>query len=74
MRQELEQNGVDVRINCNVTRIEVEQGRVQAVCVNGRRIPAACVISNANVKSTIFDLVGELTSARVSSKMREPCG
>ncbi len=59
MRRELEQNGVDVRINCNVTRIEVEQGRVRAVQANGKRIPVSCVISNSNVKSTVLDLVGE---------------
>ncbi|MEY3460226.1 MAG: hypothetical protein RL215_3383 [Planctomycetota bacterium] len=60
MRQELVKNGVDLRIRCLVERIEVGPDRkVQAVVANGRRIPCRAVVSNANIRSTIFNLVGE---------------
>ncbi len=58
MHDELIQSGVDVRIRCDVERIEVERGRVAAVIVNGRRIRARSVVSNANLKSTVFNLIG----------------
>jgi len=60
MKKELEANGVDLRIRCLVERIEVTPDRrVAAVVVNGRRIACRAVVSNANLKQTIFDLVGE---------------
>lgn len=58
MKADLERNGVDVRIRCGVERIHVERGRVQGVTVNGRFIRASAVVSNANLKHTIFGLVG----------------
>lgn len=59
MQTEMEKNGVDVRIRCDVERILVEDGAVQAVQVNGRRIGCKAVVSNANLRSTIFQFVGE---------------
>ncbi|HEY5313210.1 MAG TPA: NAD(P)/FAD-dependent oxidoreductase [Pirellulales bacterium] len=58
MRQELEKNGVDLRIRAGVQRVHVRSGRVEGITVNGRYIQARAVISNANLKSTIFNLVG----------------
>ncbi len=58
MHDELIQSGVEVRIRCDVERIEVERGRVAAVIVNGRRIRARSVVSNSNLKSTVFNLIG----------------
>lgn len=60
MKQELLRNGVDLRIRCNVDRVEVTPDRkVSGVVVNGRRIGCKAVVSNANIKQTVFDLVGE---------------
>lgn len=59
MHDELVRNGVDVRIRCGVDRILSENGRVAGVRVNGRDIKARAVVSNANLKSTIFDMLGE---------------
>lgn len=59
MQAEMEKNGVDVRIRCDVERILVEDGAVQAVQVNGRRIGCKAVVSNANLRWTIFQFVGE---------------
>lgn len=59
MQEEMKANGVDVRINCGVERIETEGGRVTGVRVDGRLIEAGAVVSNANLVSTVFKLVGE---------------
>jgi phytoene dehydrogenase-like protein len=59
MRDELLANGVDLRIRCDVEKIHVCAGRVEAVTVGGRRIKTRAVVSNANLKLTIFRLVGE---------------
>jgi phytoene dehydrogenase-like protein len=60
MKAELEKNGVDLRIRCKVEKIEVSPDRqVTGVVVNGRRIRCGAVVSNANVKQTILNLVGE---------------
>lgn len=64
MVQELQNNGVDIRSRCLVERIKVEslnadQSQVTGVWVNGRFIAAKTVISNANLKTTLFHLIGE---------------
>ncbi len=59
MEAELEKSGVDVRIKCDAAKIVVRSGRVEAVEVGGRTIRTGSVVSNANLKSTIFRLVGE---------------
>ncbi|MGQ0634341.1 MAG: phytoene desaturase family protein [Planctomycetaceae bacterium] len=59
MQEEMERNGVDVRIRCLADQIEVDsQRRVTGVKVNGRRIGCRALVSNANLKSTILKLVG----------------
>jgi phytoene dehydrogenase-like protein len=58
MHEDLVRSGVDVRIHCDVEKILVRGGRVVGVRVNGREIAAGAVVSNANLKSTIFQLVG----------------
>jgi len=59
MHQDLLKSGVDVRIRCDVKRINVEHGKVKSVEVNGRTIKCRAVVSNANLKLTILNLVGE---------------
>ncbi len=59
MQKELAASGVDVRINCDVTKIDCRGGRVRSVDVNGRTIKTSAVVSNANLRATIFNLVGE---------------
>jgi phytoene dehydrogenase-like protein len=59
MEEELKRNGVDIRINANVEHIDCQGGRVRSVTVNGRTIGAGAVVSNSNLKQTIFQLVGE---------------
>lgn len=59
MKQELESNGVELFNNAQAERIVVESGRVAGVLVDGRLLAARAVISNANLKHTILQLVGE---------------
>jgi all-trans-retinol 13,14-reductase len=59
IKDELTKNGVDVRIRCLVEKIEFDAGRrASGVIVNGRRIGARAVLSNANLKTTVLKLVG----------------
>ena len=58
MQAEMTRNGVDARIKCDVSKILVENGKVQGVEVNGRTIRCRAVVSNSNLRSTILDLVG----------------
>ncbi len=57
MHQELRRNGVDVRIRCEADEILVEHGRISGVRVWGRTIGARAVVSNANLRATIFQLM-----------------
>ncbi len=56
--QELRRNGVDARIRAGVEAIHIEKRKVAGVTANGRAIRARAVVSNANLKGTIFGLVG----------------
>ena len=59
MKSELEKNGVDVRINCPVEKIDVKDGRVSAVHVGGRTIRTRAIVSNANLRTTVLKMLGE---------------
>lgn len=59
MQAEMVRNGVDARIKCDVTKILVDRRGVRGVEVNGREIRCRAVVSNSNLRSTIFKLVGE---------------
>jgi phytoene dehydrogenase-like protein len=59
MQAELEKNGVDCRIRCDVSKILVGREGVRGVVVNGKEIKCRAVVSNSNLRTTIFDLVGE---------------
>ena len=59
MHEELLKSGVDVRIRCDVEKILVRRGRIEGVVVNGRTIKTRAIVSNANLKATVFNLIGE---------------
>ncbi|MGI9466971.1 MAG: phytoene desaturase family protein [Rubripirellula sp.] len=58
MKKELQANGVDIRINCGVDQIHVQDGKVAAVETHGRRIGCRAVVSNANLRTTILKMIG----------------
>ena len=59
MEKEMINNGVDIRINCNVEKISVRDSTVESVTVNGKEIRTRAIVSNANLRSTIFQLIGK---------------
>ncbi len=59
MGDELKKNGVDVRIKCDVSKIVTGPRGVEGVVVNDRLIKCRSVVSNSNLKNTIFKMVGE---------------
>ena len=59
MRTQMINNGVDLRPNAQVEKILVDNRRACGVVVNGKSIRAKCVLSNANLKTTILKMVGE---------------
>ena len=59
MEREMKANGVDIRINCDVEKVNVNANGVESVVVNGRTIKTKSVVSNSNLRSTIFNIVGE---------------
>ena len=59
MENEMKKNNVDIRIRCNVDKINIKNGAIDSVVVNGREIKTKAVVSNANLRSTVFDLIGE---------------
>jgi phytoene dehydrogenase-like protein len=59
MEKEMRSNGVDIRINCDVQKINLSSGKIASVQVNGKTIRTRTVVSNANLRSTIFNLIGE---------------
>ncbi|MCE9604704.1 MAG: FAD-dependent oxidoreductase [Planctomycetia bacterium] len=58
MKEEMAANAVDLRIRSDVEKIHVRHGKVEGVTVNGRTIACRTIVSNANLRSTIFNLVG----------------
>ncbi|MGE9296926.1 MAG: phytoene desaturase family protein [Puniceicoccales bacterium] len=64
METELEKNGVELRKNCLVQQVHVENGQVTGVTVEPRTgvsrfIKCRAVLSNSNIKNTIFELAGK---------------
>ena len=59
MEKEMKGNGVDIRINCDVNKINVSKDGIQSIDVNGRTIRTKAVVSNANLRATIFNLIGK---------------
>lgn len=64
MVDEMTRNGVDVRKRCQVEEIlteedEAGQKRACGVVVNGQTIRSKVVVSNANIKTTLFNLLGK---------------
>lgn len=61
MKEELLQNGVDIKLNSRVEKIIVEDGKVQGISFqskNPQMVKSKVVISNSNLKATIFKLIG----------------
>jgi all-trans-retinol 13,14-reductase len=58
MKAELARNGVELRNRVQVDRVVIEDGRAVGIEAHGRVIHADAVLSNANLRTTLFKLVG----------------
>ena len=58
MKDELLKNNVDIKLQTKVESILVENGRAQGVMIEGKKIQAHTILSNANIKSTVLNMVG----------------
>ncbi len=67
LEEELVKNGVDVRTKALVERIIYDGDKITGVVVNGETIRAGSVVSNANLKTTLLDL---LDDGALSGKFR----
>ena len=59
MKEELLKNGVDIKLRSKVEKIIIDNGVVQGVELDGEIISSRAVLSNSNLKSTIFKMAGE---------------
>jgi phytoene dehydrogenase-like protein len=59
MKAELLKNNVDIKMQTKVDKIIVENGKSTGIELNGKKIKARVVLSNANIRSTVLNLVGE---------------
>lgn len=59
MKAELEKNGVVIRTRRKAEKILIENGRVSGVLANRQEIKCKAVFSNANLRKTILEMVGE---------------
>lgn len=57
MQTELLNNDVDIKMHSYVDQIWMEDGRAQGVILKGQKIRAQAVISNANIRSTLTQLI-----------------
>ena len=55
----LQQNGGAIQYRSPVEKIILQQERVAGVMVNGQKVTAAVVVSNADIRQTIYKMVGE---------------
>ena len=59
MKEELLKNGVDIKLHSKIDKIIVEDKKVIGVELKGQKILSKSVLSNANIKSTVLNMVGE---------------
>ncbi|MCB9061617.1 MAG: NAD(P)-binding protein [Halobacteriovoraceae bacterium] len=59
MKAELITNGCDIKLHSKVDKIIVENNKVKGISIEDNFIESPVVLSNANLLSTIFGMVGE---------------
>jgi phytoene dehydrogenase-like protein len=59
MKDELLKNNVDIKLQTKVDKIILEKGKTAGVIINGKTIRTRSILSNANIKTTILNMVGE---------------
>jgi phytoene dehydrogenase-like protein len=59
MKEELLKNGVDIKLQAKVEKISIENGAAAGIIVDGKTVKTKSILSNANIRSTILNMVGE---------------
>ncbi len=59
MQEELLTNNVDIKKHAKIEKIIIKDNKAIGVELKGQAIYAKSVLSNGNLKSTIFDMIGE---------------
>jgi phytoene dehydrogenase-like protein len=59
MRDELLKNNVDIKLQTRVDKISIQDGKANGIILNGKLIRSKSILSNANIRSTVLNLVGE---------------
>lgn len=59
MKDELLKNNVDIKLQAKADKIIIENGQVSGVVINGKKVKTRSILSNANIKTTILNMVGE---------------
>jgi phytoene dehydrogenase-like protein len=59
MQEELLVNGVDIKKHARIDKVVIEQGKAVGVYFKEKLIKARAVLSNGNLNSTIFKMIGE---------------
>lgn len=58
MKEELLKNGVDIQLQARVDKILIENKIVKGVVVKGHAIQSKAVVSNSNLKTTLYKMAG----------------
>ena len=59
LKEELEKNGVKIRLSSKVDKIIMKDGKAAGVIVNGEELTAKTVISNASLSKTVTEMLGK---------------
>lgn len=58
MKEELLRNGVDIQLQAKVEKVIIENKMIKGIELKGQVIKTQAVVSNANLKTTIFKMAG----------------
>jgi len=59
MKDELLKNNVDIKLQTKVDKVVIKEGKTIGIQLDGKLIKSKAILSNANIRSTILNLVGE---------------
>jgi phytoene dehydrogenase-like protein len=59
MKEELLRNNVDIKLQTRIDKIAIKDSKAVGVYINDKLIESKAVLSNGNLRTTIFDMVGE---------------
>ena len=58
MKEEMLKNGVDIQLQAMVSKILIEDKKAVGVEIKGHKVYSKAIVSNSNLKSTVFKMAG----------------